>query len=189
MALPILPIAILGGGVAAYFAFSGKANAGESDVARAMKMQRLADLLYEVITKKAKVAAAVVSEAVGLANYFKLPQTAAGIPGGVLPAKEMWPGTKESVAAYMAAYVKSRKAPAPAPKKAAAYKDEPLTIPFPNHLEYRKKAIALDKEGKHTEAKIWHAKTDAINKAIRLSKAPTKALRTGAGILAALTGK
>ncbi len=180
-AMILLGLAALAGA-----AYAFRKPSGDTDIVRAAKMERLAAIIYQIMLKKAS--GDNVREGIELAKYFQLLMTAQGLPAGVLPTSEMWPGTKESVAAFMAAYKKARELP-PAPKP-KSYNDEAVFPPFPDPRAFRQKALQLEKQGKKTEAKIYHTKADATNKLIRaakLTRGPSKAVATGKNILAALT--
>lgn len=180
MPLPLLPILLASGAAAAAWSYFKKPAMTVEQKAAAMA--RLADLLHKVIAKIGTPAerGPWAEEAAKLAvDAFQLTQTAAGIRSGVgLPKTEMWPGSQESVAAYMEKYINLRKPKplavvkantAPVPVK-IVYNDEVPVVPFEDPRKVRDQALALEKQGKTLEARIYHAKADGLNNLIKAAK-------------------
>jgi len=182
---PAIALGVAGVGAGAYFAFFRKPPMTIEQ--RAAAMARLADDLYKIITKTGLPAdrSAAAEEAVKLAiDPFGLTATAAGIKSGAgLSSSEMWPGTSQTVAAYMTAYINLRKPKPPAapglpPQPAKVFNDESPVAPFEDPRVVRAQALALEKQGKTLEARVYHTKADTLNNLIKAAKVKNTAVDT-----------
>lgn len=179
----VLALGAVGLAAAGYFAFRNRGPA----VDRGAAMVRLADILYRIIGRKGFTKDEPM-EAVNLANALGMPKTVAGIQSSRgLPNDETWPGSSLSVAAYMYEYTKNRDAPPPPPPPPGAagprvYNDETPVSGIEDPRQVRAMALSLEKQGKPLEAKIYHAKADALNKIVRAAKARNSLISTGKGV-------
>lgn len=160
----VAALAALGGG--AYVVFSKK---GPED--RGAAMARMADIFYRIIARQPYTGNEAV-EATNIADQFGMNETVKAMrSSGKLPDNERWPGSMLSVAAFMAEYVRTHSAPPPPPPPGAPkYNDEVPIPPYEDPRVIRQLAINLEKQGKGTEAKLYHAKADGLNALIRATK-------------------
>jgi hypothetical protein len=185
----VLALGAVGLAAAGYFAFRNKGPA----IDRGATMVRLADILYRIIGRKGFTKDEPM-EAVNLANALGMPKTVAGIQSSKgLPNDETWPGSSLSVAAYMYEYTKNRDAPPPPPPPPPpgapgpkVYNDQTPVAGIEDPRQVRAMALSLEKQGKGIEAKIYHAKADALNKIIGAAKARNSLISTGKGVTSAV---
>lgn len=117
----LLPILLLGGGVAAILLLKDKSPKGGGRDPQAPPVapltpsditpRHLEDLIVIIAGKKTKTRPNAVRDAVRIATALNLPLTARALatPKPKLPNNELWPGTNFSVAAYMTQTIARRK--------------------------------------------------------------------------------